>query len=323
MIEHLVEESEALDEWKSDYGPAPVDGYYRLGADGRMQVSIDIDDNGVVPYDMTEWAFRQMCGRLGKVAHPGSSRSLPATYLLACPAPLRAENVNHWIDRSGGERWFARTYKDEVRAILSDRYATLDNTTVLKWTDEALETGNASSIRTHNTTLTADVLHLRVLFREVDANEGAYAIGAYITNGEIGNRRMGVYPLVQRHSCTNSIMIPNGKYSWDHRHIGNIQVRRHTFAASIFEVLDGAAEALERLMAADDPLPDFEEHLDRLVEERGWTSKQRDQILIGTEGRRSLFGIVQGVSSAANEVEDSDEQADLQMEAGQILFQGV
>lgn len=323
MIEHLVEQSREFDEFKQDYGPADVSTHFRMDGMGGLLVAPDLENQFLYSYEMTDWSFKQMCGRLGTVAHPGSSRSLPATYLLACPSTLRAENINHWIDQADGE-WFVRKYKDRVRAILTNRYSTVDITETLTWVDEALKSGGQDSVQLVNPTVTPDVLHLKVLFQNVNPGNGngdaPYAIGGYFTNGEIGNRRMGVYPLVQKFSCTNSIIIPHDEFSWDHIHVGRRQILKRTFVDSIFYVLEGAVEALERLLAATEPMPKFTEHLNDLVERRGWTIETRDKILLGSEGHESLFGLVQGVSSAANSVVDPDEQTDMQMMAGRLLM---
>lgn len=320
MIEHLVRESEGYDQWKTDYGPASVQHNFRMDEHGRLDIAPDLAGE-TKSKDITTHAFRQMCDKLGTVAHPGSSRALPATYLLACPPGLRQENVNHWI-RKTESQWFARLYKNNVRAILSDRYSSIGITEVLKWVDEALQSSDHDSIELVKPVVTPDVLHLRVLFANVNVNGGEdapYAVGGYFTNGEIGNRKMGVYPLVQRHSCTNSIIVPSGDFSWDHIHVGRRQLLRRTFIDSIFYVLEGAVDALDRLLGAQSKMDDFTGRLDDLVERKGWTIEMRDRILIGSEGHESLFGLVQGVSAMANTVDDPDEQADLQIEAGKLL----
>ena len=323
MIEHLIERSKDFDSFKTDYGPAPVKYNFGMNPDGLLDISPDLTGNGGLDKSMTEHAFRQMCGRLGAVAHPGKSRSLPATYLLACPPHLRAENCNHWIkDSPEDNEWFARLYEDNVRAILTDRYSVVDITETLEWIDEALESNGQDSVELVNPVVTPDVLHLRVLFQNVNVGSNGnapYAVGGYFTNGEIGNRRMGVYPLVQRHSCTNSIIIPSDEFSWDHIHVGRRQLLRRTFIDAIFYVLEGAVEALGKLLQADEEMPDFTSHLDELVERKGWSLETRDRIMLGTEGHRSLFGLVQGISAAANVVTDPDEQADMQIEAGRLL----
>jgi len=322
MIERLVERSKSFDEHKTDYGPAPAHLNFRMNNAGGIDISPDLTDNGGASKHITEHAFRQMCGRLGTVAHPGSSRSLPATYLMTCPPSLRADNVNWWIGEAREQKWFARLYQDDIRAILSDRYVTVDITETLEWVDEALESGGQDSVELVKTVVTPDVLHLRVLFQNVSTNGGdaPYAIGAYFTNGETGNRRMGVYPLVQRHACTNSIIIPSDEFAWSHIHVGNRSVLKRLFIDSIFHVLEGSVEALDKLLRSQAPMENFRDRVSELVEDRGWTMETRDKILIGSEGYESLFGLVQGVSAAANAVEDPDLQADMQIEAGRLLL---
>ena len=71
------------------------------------------------------------------------------------------------------------------------------------------------------------------------------------------------------------------------------------------------------------PLPkdyeSFEDTVDDLVKRRGWTTEARDHILIGSEGRENTWGLVQGVSAAANRVDDEDLQTDMRLVAGSYL----
>jgi hypothetical protein len=325
MIKHLVERSKKFDEGKSDYGPAPVKGNFMMSSFGDLDTGPTlVDGGGTKP--MTEHAFRQMCGRLGTVAWPGRSRSLPATYLLTCPAYLRADNINHWIGETPSDtEWFIREYDGTIRAVLTNRYSVVDITETLEWIDEALKSGGQDSVELVQTTVSPDVMHVKVLFQNIEVKgngDAPYAIGGYFTNGEIGNRRMGAYPLVQRHACTNSIIIPDDRFSWDHIHTGSRMLMKRLFIDSIFGVLEGAVEALDRLLMAQEPMPSFKQHLDDLVSDKGWSLEQRDSILLGTEGYESLFGLVQGVSAMANTIDDPDERADIQLAAGKVLLGG-
>jgi hypothetical protein len=322
MIDRLIAESMAYDELKADFGPASVKGNFTMLPMGNLNMTPDLFGNGGTSRPMTEHAFRQMCQRLGSVAWPGSSRSLPATYLLTCPGALRSRNINHWIEETPENRkWFIREFDGTIRAVLTDRYSTVDITETLRWFDEALVSKQQDSVMLVRTAVTPDVMHVRAIFQDVNVGDGAnYGVGAYVTNGEIGNRRLGVYPLIQRHACTNSIIIPSDQSSWDHFHVGNPVLLKQLFITSIFDVLQGSVNALEKLLLSlQQPMDNFVKHVDDLVAAKGWSIEARDKILIGTESNETLFGLVQGVSAAANAEEDLALQADMQMEAGRLL----
>jgi hypothetical protein len=322
MIDQLISRSERHDEHKTDYGPAPVKEY---GFDdvAALVAPTGLWGNGHVRLAPTEWAFRQVCQKLGPAAFPNSSKMLPADYLWACPPGMRANQLNHWIGVLPQDRqWFVRAYDDAARAVLSDRYADVGVTDTLKWVKSALDSkGINGGITVHNPVVTPDVLHLRLLFRTINRDSGNYAVGGYFTTGEIGNRKLGAYPLVQRISCTNSIVVPHNQWSWDSRHIGDTHVLKNLFISAIFGVLKGAVEALDQLLEAqNEELPDFTEYVDDLVKAKGWNTEVRDSILIGSEGYETLFGVIQGVSAAANTITwDDDLQADMQLAAGQLL----
>jgi len=333
MLDELINTSCEFDELKRDYGPVPA----------REMVQFDdVTAELVLPPDLmstmsgesevrmlpTDWAFKnQICQKLGVACWPGENKSLPGEYLLQCPSSMRARQLNHWVKRlpdnqnGTAKEWFVRGYDDgsTCRAVLSNRFSVVDVTETLGWVKQALDSkGNGLTPVIHNPIVTPDILHLRVLFKDV--NDGGYAVGGYFTTGEIGNRRIGAYPLIQRHSCTNSIVIPKDEFSWEHNHTGSRAVLRSLFMGAIFEVLKGAAEGLDLLLRAEEQeIPDFADYIDSLAEEYSFTTETRDEILIGSEGHESLFGVVQGISHAANRMDDPTEAADMQLMAGAVL----
>lgn len=320
MLNQLIEESKAYDQHKWDVGPYRVDGY-RFAPNGNLRVGPSLFSDAA-DKPMTDHAFRQACGKLGPACW-GTSRALPAEYLMKCPPAMRAQQMNYWIDQTDPERqWFVRGYQEEVRAILSDRYAVIDVTETLEWAKDALDSNNEGiGFRFVRPVVTPDVLHLRILYNDIDTGPGGhYGIGGYLSTGEIGNRRIGVYPLIQRHACDNSIVIPSGQFMWEHTHVGRRLLLKQMFQTAIFEVLDGAISALEALLESDKvEIANFTKHVQKLAEARGWSADFADQVVFGSEGHSTVFGLVNGISYAAHSVEDPDEQAGVQSLAGEFL----
>lgn len=321
MLDRLIERSRGYDEKKSDHGPMEVKelGFHTATADLLVPTEM-----GFVPLQPTGWAFGQVCARLGVACFPGTQKWLPKDYLSRTPPELRASHLNHWIQRlPEGRQWFIRQYGDQARAVLTDRYARIDVTETLKWVKEALDSkGGGDGVKLYGAHVSQDVFHLRMITNTFDVGSdggGTYAVGAYFTTGEIGQRRLGVYPLVQRTSCLNSL-IYSGQGAYEHMHAGRRDILREVFLTHIFAALEGAVEALKRLIRADQvEIEDFASYVSGLSKRHGWAEGVEHRILIGSEGHETLWGVVMGVSAAAKEVENPDERADMQKLAGALL----
>lgn len=337
MLDQLIERSRDFDDGKVDYGPAvPLDHYCFEGDEDRLSLAVTAElwqDHTFL--GLTDHAAAQVCGRLGAAAFPERSKPLPREYLFgACPGYMAAGHLNHWIEELGDRyptrKWFVRAYEDSCRAVLTDRYATVDVTETLEWVKEALDSKDGGPVTFYNPVVTPDVLHLKVVFQDIDTGNGGnghYGVGGYITTGEIGNRRLGVFPLIQRHSCTNSIVVQKSEFAWEHIHTGRRALLQRMFVDSIYQVLEGSLESLGRLLDAQErEIPSFAEHVEELAKERGWTTVVKDSVLIGTEGHETLFGLINGVSAAARDVEDAEERVAMELFAGDLLMkkpQGV
>jgi len=204
--------------------------------------------------------------------------------------------------------------------VLSDSYADIGNTEVLETAAKALDSHGGGAVYIHNPVVSPDLVHLRVLWPPVDPGDGdTYRLGAYITNGEIGNRRLGVFPMIQRTACTNSIVFSND-WGWSHVHRGNTRVIKTVFVGKIFEVLQGSVDALQLVLdAQEEELPNFTDYVTSLVKAKGWTQETHDQILMGSQGSETKWGLVQGVSYAAGHMEDEDDKVAMEFYAGGIL----
>lgn len=337
MLDQLIEKSKGFDSEKRDFGPvAPANSICFVGDFDTLSLIAGPELwEDEVCLGLTDHAAGQVCGRLGPAAFPGRTKPLPREYLFdACPGGMAAEQLNHWIDVSGDlyptREWFIRAYRDSCRAVLTNRYATVDVTETLEWVKGALDSRNSDQpVTLYNPVVTPDILHLKVIFQEVDTggNNGHYGIGGYITTGEIGNRRLGVFPLIQRISCANSIVVQKSEFAWEHVHTGNRAVLRHLLSSAIYQVLEGSVESLDRLLKAQgEEIPDFAEHVDDLAKKMGWTTVVKDQVLIGTEGQETLFGLINGVSATARDTEDAEDRVAMELFAGELLMrkpQGV
>lgn len=328
MLKQLIERSESYDQDKRDVGPHVANGGFSFDSvTANIVCPPTLDDhlrgmtNGAYP--LTDHALQQVCGRLGAAAWPGSQKTLPVDYLSTCPPTLLAKNLNHWVDRLPADReWFVRTYQDQCRAILTDRFSVVDVTETLRWVQQILDDKSGNGATLFRPVVTPDVLHLRILVKEVKPPKGSpYAVGTYVTTGEIGNRRIGVFPLIQRTVCTNSITWKK-EGAWEHIHTGSRAVLRQEFLIHMVDAFEASGRLLEAMLDAEtNKVPNFDELVTEMCERNGWSESVQNSIFFGAESQDTTFGLVNGLSYMAHKhfSEDPDKQADVEALAGSFL----
>jgi hypothetical protein len=275
---------------------------------GSRQVAVAVD-----PLALTPHALSQVCQKLN---YP------PYAYMNQCPADLRATNLNYWITRAfirGNPSWFVRTYNAEnptARAVLSTRYSPIDSTTVLDIAFGLLGDVPHRIIRPY---VDPDILHLKISV--ADDKSGNYAIGAYISNGETGNRALMVTPFIQRHSCDNSIIL-NSKEAFSQRHVHvSTAYLRGTLKEKLGQTFRMSAELIDEIVTAEfDNIPDVGKVIADLCKDKGLSQDTHDLILMGTENQSSRMGIVNGLSFAAKQMDSVDKAIALETMAGDYLL---
>jgi hypothetical protein len=175
-------------------------------------------------------AFRQLCGRMGA----------PPDYLLGLPAKLQLACANYGMSRLGDRAGLVRLAGNEARAIVSDRYAKLDDEVVLEALYESLgRLGLQSSIRVR-AVATGGMTALRMTFpTEAQAILPSDPIeyGLDISNGELGARSVGITSSTYRLVCTNGMRAWRSDANLRLRHVGSPNKLREAF-------LDGIPVAL-------------------------------------------------------------------------------
>jgi len=275
----------------------------------------------VPPLKPTSWAWGQVFSKLGPAVYgKGCNKTLPSDYLLAIPPDLRAENLNRHLVNANGAAWMVRSYDDQARAVLSDGYAAIANTELLDILDGVITQNQTADFRLSRPSVTPDDLNIRTIWK--DTNGGNYGIGVYIGNGEIGNRRLRIYPLIQRHSCENSIIIEHNR-GLEFVHRGSKITKMILVKSVIAELFGVAAEVLEKMIEAESQqIPDFGDVLEGLSIKYGWDDSTKTSVTLGTEGQQTRAGIVNGVTYAAHAIESltPNESADMEILGGRLLL---
>jgi hypothetical protein len=284
-------------------------GHYRDHR-GVVLGATRMTDDGAWRYNgeagrLTPHALAQLCARLALPA----GGTVPASYVTRCPAPLAAQNLNHWLARKEREavRVLVRTQTDApsgvpgVRAILSDRYALADHLPLL----ELLQTmvpGYGLTVRSWS--LDDELLTLRLLVN--DDHPASLAdplrIGLSISNSEIGLGRVAINGLITRLVCENGLVVKVGDLGGiQRRHIGrageNLNALVHQGLTRVLQEADEAAWRLANLRTQPAP-PPVEAFLQR-------TARQVDlpeallPVAIATLEGESVYDIANALTSVA------------------------
>ena len=325
-VDQFLDRSLEFDQHKADFvKPAQVCQF-----DETSRLTMPADMFGLaasaIPLLPTDWAWRQIFAKLGStVFGSGTNKVLPFDYLLALKPELRAYVLNEHLGRASGE-WMIRAYGDTCRAVLSSQYAPIGNSEVLDIL-RAISTSTSQPYSlTRSSEVTPDSLNVRIIWKNVTTPQDRggnsdWGIGTYIGNGETGNRKLRVLPLIQRGSCQNSIIVNKELGGIELMHRGSVSTKRVLMKSTLMEVLPFAAELLERMIEADDQeIPDFADVLKGLTKQYGWSDETATNVAMGTEGKDTRAGLVNGVTFAAHSIADPDERTDLEMLGGALLM---
>lgn len=294
--------------------------------DGRLAFPLDRDGEHWEHLAPTAWATGQLCARLG----------IPASYFRRCPAILQDVQANYWLRNGQGygedsdeEQWLLRARGGTLRAVLSDRYSPLDNTTLLQCLMPMLK----GHFRVDWFGLTDESLHLRVIdpqrAHEVLPDD-ELSVGVHIANSEVGLRSVTVDALVYRLVCTNGLIrLVKGKSLLRQRHIHLSQPR---FVQALEEAIAGALGASEEFIeqlrgTTAQPVPDVEGTLEQIGQR--WnlseSTRQRVQSALLQEAphqQETVYGLVNALTNAAHHL-PNDDRYDLEVLAGHLAEQGV
>jgi hypothetical protein len=323
----MLAKSREMDEHKAHYvNPARA---HHFNDDARLtaETSLMGMTSSIVPLELTDHALYQACSKLApSVYGKGTTRNLPFDYIKAIRPEVRAYVLNEHLTRAEGD-WMVRAYDDKCRAVLSGQYSAIGNSELLEVLETVVSASSNPSSLTKTSEVTPDTLNARIIFKNVtapngDGRNGDWGMGVYIGNGETGLRRLRVLPLIQRHSCQNSIIVDQGKGAVEFVHRGSAQTKRILVHSAMAEILPFAAKLLEKMIIAEgEKLPDFSEVLDGLAEQYHWEDATKTKVAIGCEGQETRAGLVNGITYAAHECfANPDDVADMEVLGGTILL---
>jgi hypothetical protein len=128
--------------------------------------------------------------------------------------------------------------------------------------------------------------------------QGHYRVGIRIATGEIGNAATSLRPCVWRTQCQNSFALRAGGVNVRALYTKNTVHR--LFAETVNNTFRfGAALVHEIEESKGFPIPDLDDVLWGFCAVKGFGKKVYETARQGTEGSRTLFGIINGITHAA------------------------
>jgi hypothetical protein len=146
----------------------------------------------------------------------GLRYGLPLPYLRRCPEEVQKLNLNYWIGQERNEQLFLRFDGDEVRAVFTRRYTTMDNQEILERLSD-LGYGHETKVQAY---LDQDFFSLSIpdAAKTFGVNGDKITPGISIANSEVGISSLKISAFFLRIVCTNG-MISKTQISSSYRHI--------------------------------------------------------------------------------------------------------
>lgn len=305
----LVERAREFDSHKHDTTLESHELYFDV--DGGLVLA---SSAGSVKLGLEDLALNQLGGRLGPHFWEGTGRALPGDFYRQLykgfPGQF-ASLSNALLDQHEG-KVMVRGYDNQARAILSDRYAALDNLELVEMMAEVMDGLEYTIIESgqyydRNDGLRRDEMALRVVCKNFDLPDGAYGTGFMIRNAETGGGASEIRPLIMRHSCLNSVILKLGadgqELGMRQTHRGARKAKLMMMAAMVAECLPMAEEGLIKWLDAQRLQIDLRGVIERLGTEQGWSEEVRLRVAEGSEGSHTIAGLANGITWAAHEVE--------------------
>lgn len=210
----IVEAADAADGARTDRGIGDLSRWIPCpGPDGVIGL-MPAGDPTARPIPMRERAWRQWCAEIGA----------PADYLTSVSWKIGLAAAFDSARRHAEGPALLRIAGGEARALLSDRYAPMDNARALDACERALSDRgllDAAEVRGVATGLTT-VLRVMIPRADGEIKKGdAVAIGFDLRNGEVGNASLSITPVTLRLVCLNGMTRADAASTRRLRHVGD------------------------------------------------------------------------------------------------------
>ena len=297
-----------------------------------------LDTQGQVFGKLNHWSFGQLCQRAKAPA--GYLRSLPAE-LAVIPLQWSLETHEAGSDEGNDAKLLVRKNGETyVSAVTSPTYGRIWDEEVVRAVKERVDlsqwrvpsaTYEARDPR-RATTLYAsdrDVFLFLVNESSIDVSGESLKRGFYISNSEVGSATLEIACFTYDYVCDNRII-------WGQKNFRSLKVRHtsggpHRFMSQVAPQLSAYAQsataeqaATIRAAKAKEIAGDRAGVLDWL-KNRGFSAGLARKAYDAAEqdirgyNPRTVWGVVQGLTDAAHDVEHTDARVELESKAGALL----
>lgn len=291
---------------------------------------------GAAIMGMEDGALGQLGDRLGRYFWQTSKKTIPTEFYrqLYSAWPTHFAGLTNDLLNNMEGKLLIRGYGEDVRAVLSEQYAKLDNAEMLDMAQQVLtgvpfEIVQSGQYYSRNDGVQRDEMTIRVVVKTVrpkDEDGGGYGLGVVIRNGETGGAASEVRPLIMRTSCLNSLIMSRGedgeKLGLRLTHKGTKESKLVLFAAALQEALPMASEGLKKFLETKRVEIDLNAVIARMGEDEDWSEEMKIAVAIGSEGQENVYGLINGLTFAANQVDlDASHRFDLEALASKFVYQ--
>jgi len=327
----LAEQIEEMEKEKQDF-IAPTD---------KMRM---IDDSVIAiegvgkGYDINSYAHGQLASKLG----------IPKVYYdkMAKVPGLRTMNVNAWFHEEPKKMLVRMLSGNTARAFLSDRFKPIDNKLVMGALLPAIKEFNGGGeIQMNSSAITDRRFYLQLLFptlkEEVKPNDPVCA-GITIVNSEVGCSSFDVKTFIQVLKCSNGMV---GESVFRRYHIGRrlgddvmdydfygsdtIQAELTSLKLRLRDTLKHALteahflEQVQKIRDADKtPIEGKVQDVVLNVTKKYDFSEKEGQLILDNivkSGEPTKWGLSNGITALAHEIEDYDRQYEVEKIGAKII----
>lgn len=305
----------------------------------RLRVPVKTKESDFQDFGVRDLAHEQIAERL----------QIPKRYYDICRdrAPeLLTRNVNHWLGASDDTR-MVRTLEGQARAFLSDRYRRLDNDEIARHMLPKLF--EIPGLNVQSSEITEKRLYLQIVNSRVQGEVrpgDVVQAGVVISNSEVGCGALSIQPLVLRLVCMNGAIMNDQRLR--QHHLGSrgsggegMELPWERLADDTLKAQDEALWKTARDVARSS-LEDaiFQMALEKMRRAAGEKIEKKPQEVVELAAKRfnlldgegedvlaflagggdmTQWGLVNAVTSAANQATDYDRAVELEKIGGQIL----
>ena len=227
---------EIRDKWQNDIVLNEGVTNFSLDEDLRFRYTTDYGEKKEA--DITQFAFSQLCARMG----------VPAKYIKKCftagKEDLALQNFRAWANESDSNL-LVRANDGVVRAVLSDSYKPFDSYQVLR----ALKyTVDFKRWQPTQVFLSEDRLVVRFVdFTPLPINDGSpLYMGFTVSSSDVGRGSLNVKMMIYRSVCTNGLLISSmGGTLYRQSHVGEAMTESKMQVFNrMFSNMDTTAKAI-------------------------------------------------------------------------------